>query len=336
MKHLSRGLLSNVVWTAAFFVPLILTTLAYADVTVQFSEAVQKAVDPQTQQQIQDLVNAGLKKQAKDNAGAKDLLDSNQTIKIICNDEQKAKDEKIDFESGLLPEFGKTKGDFDEKGKPKSGGTTYITINCDYLKQFSWHTLIDVLGTKQSMWDVLVHELLHATNADRRHPPDDTEIYDRWVRNFNAGITDELKTAQTKQQEKKIGALPKTPTEMFAFVDNRPGVLACIAIGQNPREAANAIGLESYQVVATGPTGTIIRAPGDPETVNRLAQQRRITLCFPAESDVCMIMTPLTAFRGHNHEAHIQSNRAIHDHEAPDPPWEWGVTPPETVVRFSP
>jgi hypothetical protein len=92
--------------------------------------------------------------------------------------------------------------------------------------------------------------------------------------------------------------------------------------------------LEQHQLIAAGPAGTIIRAPGNAETVNRRAAEQRITLCFPAEADVCIIMTPLTAFRGHNHEAHIQSNRAVHDHEAPDPLWEWGVTPPETAIRW--
>jgi hypothetical protein len=294
---------------------------------------VQKAVDPQTRQDIQDLVNAGLRKRAKDSNAAKDLLDSNQTIKIICQDEQKAKDEGIDFESAFLPEFGKTKGDFDKDGKPNSKGTAYIAINCDYLRQFGWFTVIDALGSKQSMWDVLVHELLHATNQARRHPPDDTDIYDRWVRDFNAQIGGELRKAEAKTKEKKIGALPKESTEMFAFVDNRPGVLACIATGQNPREAAIALGLGEHQLIASGPTGAIIRAPGDPETVNRLAQQRKITLCFPAEIDVCIIMTPLTPFRGHNHELHLG---ALHEHDAPDPPLDWGVTPPETVISFFP
>jgi hypothetical protein len=132
----------------------------------------------------------------------------------------------------------------------------------------------------------------------------------------------------------RLSSLPGEPADVYVSVDNRPEVLACIVSGQNPDETATALGFAEHQLVARSPAGIIIRGPGDPETVNRLAQQRKITLCFPAEANVCMIMTPLTAFRGHNHEAHIQSNRAIHDHEAPDPPWEWGVTPPETAIRW--
>jgi hypothetical protein len=132
----------------------------------------------------------------------------------------------------------------------------------------------------------------------------------------------------------KTSAVPKETTDMFVSVNNQPEIVACIAPGQNAREAANRLGLGQHQLIAAGPAGTIIRAPGNAETVNRRAAEQRITLCFPAEADVCIIMTPLTAFRGHNHEAHIQSNRAVHDHEAPDPLWEWGVTPPETAIRW--
>jgi hypothetical protein len=47
-----------------------------------------------------------------------------------------------------------------------------------------------------------------------------------------------------------------------------------------------------------------------------------------------MIMTPLTPFRGHDHEEHMRSGRGEHDHHAPDPPWSWGVTPPETEIYW--
>ena len=304
---------------------------AAADVTVEFSDAIKTAVNPQTQEDIQNLVNAGLRKKAGDGA-AKDLLDSGQTIKIICHDEKKAKDEGIDFgEAGIIPDFGKTKGDFDAMKKPKRGGTVYIAINCDYLRQFGWHNVINVFGTEQSMWDVLVHELLHATNQDRQHPPDDTEIYEKWVKDYNGGIKDEIRTARANEG-KKVASLPRQPTEFYAFVDNRPEVLACIASGQNAREAASALGLGQHQLIASSAAGNIIRGPGDPQTVNRLAQQQKITLCFPAEADVCMIMTPLTPFRGHDHHLH---HGHAHERDAPNPPPDWGVTPPETIIRWN-
>ncbi|OGQ78305.1 MAG: hypothetical protein A3F90_13895 [Deltaproteobacteria bacterium RIFCSPLOWO2_12_FULL_60_19] len=132
----------------------------------------------------------------------------------------------------------------------------------------------------------------------------------------------------------KVGAVPRTATDMYAFANNRQEVLACIAPGQNPQEAANALGMATHQFVAGGPGGTMIRGPGDPQTVNRLAQDRKVTLCFPAEADVCIIMTPLTPFRGHDHQAHSHSGRGVHDHEGSDPPLDWGVTPPQTVIRW--
>jgi hypothetical protein len=151
----------------------------------------------------------------------------------------------------------------------------------------------------------------------------------------------ELDSAETKllQAEQNVKANcpmrlsggPVESTDVFVSVDNRPEVLACIASGQNPDETATALGFAEHQLVARSPAGIVIRGPGDPETVNRLAQQRKITLCFPAEADVCIIMTPLTPFRGHNHEAH---QGAVHEHDAPDPPLDWGITPPETVAQW--
>jgi hypothetical protein len=304
---------------------------ARADMTVEFSDAVGAAANAETRQQIQDLVNAGLRERAKNNNAAKDLLGSNQTIKLICNDEQKAKDEKIDFEVGLFPEFGKTKGDFDDKGKPKSGGTVYIAINCDFLRQFGWHTLINALGTEQSMWDVLVHELLHATNSERRHPPDDTAIYDQWVKDFNAGIAKELKTAATKAKEKKVSLVPRTATDVYVAVNNQPQTLACFAGELSDQDAQELKQQLSYEVVAKTPTGTLIRSPQSAQTIELIANGRRIKLCFPPEVDVCLIMTPLTPFRGHDHATH---QGGAHEHRPSDLPPDWGVTPPETIIRW--
>jgi hypothetical protein len=339
--------LGNKMARSLFVIALLVAIAApaYADLTVDFSDTVKQAVDPNTQKQIQDMINAGLKNRAKANADARGLLGSNQTLKIICYGEPKADELGMKapdpLMSAILGGFGETVGDFDANGKPKSGGTVYVAIDCDKLRANGWYGAFDHLAGKQTMWEVMVHELLHAANRGHRHPPEDLSVYNDWVEAFNQTIRKEIRQAQTAAEKSamqktggdKVGAVPRETTEMFAFVDNRPGVLACIASGQNLVETASAIGLASHQFVASSPTGTIIRGPGDPETVNRLAQQRRITLCFPAESDVCIIMTPLTPFRGHNHEAH---QGAVHEHDAPDPPLDWGVTPPETVVRFSP
>ena len=216
---------------ALFCLPLFLPASMRAQVTVQFSDPIQQAAGKDTQETIQNLINAGLKKQSKDNPGAKDLYDSKQTIKIICSDEPKAKDEKVDFgESGFLPEFGKTKGDFipsgkPDAGKPTPGGTAYIAINCDHLKNFGWFRTFDALGGKLCIWNVLVHEFLHATNAARIHGGEndtDTSLYDTWVTNFNDGIKEELKKAEkpVKEAKQKINKTKDNGDTGFNFGRN--------------------------------------------------------------------------------------------------------------------
>jgi hypothetical protein len=193
---------------------------------------------------------------------------------------------------------------------------------------------------KQALDKELAKQLPNLKNLDKANSKVGQKIND--IRStVNRGR--ELDSAETKllQAEQNVRAncpmrvseLPGQPTEVFVFVDNRPEILACIAPGQNAQDAAIALGLAEYQTVVRTPTGTILRAPGDAGEVNRRASERRITLCFPAEANVCIIMTPLTPFRGHDHRAH---QGPAHEHDAPDPPLDWGVTPPENVIRFFP
>jgi hypothetical protein len=133
----------------------------------------------------------------------------------------------------------------------------------------------------------------------------------------------------------KVGAVPKTPTEVYVAVDNRPEVLTCISPGQDTQVALNALGLgKKFQTLMSGPTGTIVKSFGDAKTIEKNAQAKGVNLCFKPENDYCTIMTPLTPFRGHDHEAHKHSGRGPHEHDGPDPPLDWGVTPPEIVVRW--
>ncbi len=133
----------------------------------------------------------------------------------------------------------------------------------------------------------------------------------------------------------KVGAAPKTPTEVYVAVDNRPEILTCISPGQDTLAALNALGLgKKYQTLMSGPTGTIVKSLGDAQTIEKNAQAKGINLCFKPENNYCTIMTPLTPFRGHDHKAHEHSGRGPHDHDAPDPGPDWGVTPPEIVVRL--
>jgi hypothetical protein len=118
--------------------------------------------------------------------------------------------------------------------------------------------------------------------------------------------------------------------DVTVSVENRLHTLICIPPGDDAANVATALGLANSQVVATTATGTIIMALGDPQTIEAKAKEKRINLCF-VEINYCMIMTPLTAFRGHVHELH---RGGLHDHDAPDPPWNWSMMPPEPVVSW--
>ena len=127
----------------------------------------------------------------------------------------------------------------------------------------------------------------------------------------------------------RAGSKPVS-VDMTVVVDNRSKVMICIPPGVDPVKVATALGLTEHRVIAKASTGTIIMTPGDLQAIEAKAKEKGIALCF-VEIDFCMIMTPLTAFRGHDHQAH---RGGLHDHDAPDPPWTWSVTPPEPVVSW--
>lgn len=178
---------------------------AQADVSVAFSDTVKQNVDAQTASDLQGAINSGLKKMADNgNQGAKDLLDSNQTIRIICFGEPDAESRNLRSSGGqVYGGGGETAGDFTADGKPRAGGTTYIAIDCDKLKRLGWFGEEgDNIG-KIRVWDTLLHELLHATNKSRRHTDDETADYEGWVRNLNQALTaevDEAKIAPGKRE----------------------------------------------------------------------------------------------------------------------------------------
>ncbi len=187
--------------------------LAYADVTVRFSDTVAKNSGLESAEDLQKVINAGLKKMAdKGHQGAKDLLNSNQTIKIICYTEEEAKrfPEFAGGGSGELGDPARTVGDFDEAGKPTSRGTTTIAVDCNVLNAQGWfgREIKTVYGGKsQGLWEPLVHELLHATHRDRKHPPDDTSLYEQWVVDFNQAIAPNLvQLTETVQRRQALKA----------------------------------------------------------------------------------------------------------------------------------
>ncbi len=139
-------------------------------------------------------------------------------------------------------------------------------------------------------------------------------------------LSDQPKTTGTMSiatgGPKTAGSQPVS-ADVAVVVDNRPGTIVCLPKG------AKIAGLNG-EVIAEGPTEVLVVTSKTPEEVQRLAKASGVMLCF-VEIDFCVIKTPLTAFRGHDHRSHPGG---IHNHDAPDPPWSWAVTPPEPVVSW--
>jgi hypothetical protein len=175
-----------------------------AEVTVDLSVDVSLALGaPTGEDEITRMVNEGLRNMGRTNPAALALYNSGQTIKIICYGSDKAKELKIEKpEMSFIPVWGETVGAFNADGTPTIGGTVYIVLDCDRLRTNRWYTNFTYLGSTQSMWDILVHELLHATHQERRHPPDELKLYQDWVTAFNQSIATLLQETRTTDEER--------------------------------------------------------------------------------------------------------------------------------------
>lgn len=209
-----------------FFFALLLfsfeisSSFVYAQVTVEFSSEVDLSLGaPSGQKEIQDMINEGLKKMGKKYPGALALFNSKQKIKVLCYGEKKAKElgvKKPEAEM-FTQSWGETIGDFNKDGSPKKGGTAYIVVDCDYFLKYRWYAKFEFFKVKQSMWDILVHELLHATHHDRQHAEgkDSLEMYQKWVSAFNASIKKLYK--KTVKLDKERGYLRLSKEWMDKF-----------------------------------------------------------------------------------------------------------------------
>lgn len=200
---------------------LLLGSPASAKVTVKISgDAELKLGSPSGEKEIERMINEGLKKMGEKNPGALAFFNSGQTIKIICYGSKKAKELGIKKPEAEMftQSWGETVGDFNKDGSPKKGGTTYIVLDCDYFLKYRWYKKFVFFGVKQSMWDILVHELLHATHRDREHAEgkDSLEIYQKWVTAFNASIKKLYK--ETVKIDKERGYLRLSKEWLDKFV----------------------------------------------------------------------------------------------------------------------
>ncbi len=205
------------------------STPALAKVTVVLSKDLQKAFKnngrgwKREQKRIEDDFNKGLKELGKTHAGAKALFDSGQKIRIICHKSAEAKKLKINI--GLGP--AETHGDFDKKGNPKKGGTTIIAIRCKKMARLGLDGKFYDIDPRSTGIKILVHELLHATNKARRHPPDDIDIYKKFVDDFFAALKRANRAAKGRGKgDKKTSSLPAEPSQNTAFAFASPNKLA--------------------------------------------------------------------------------------------------------------
>ena len=205
------------------------TAPALAKVTVVLSKDLQDAFRKngrgwkREQKRIEDDFNKGLKELGKTHAGAKALFDSGQKIRIICHKSAEAKKLKINI--GLSP--AETHGDFDKKGKPKKGGTTIIVVRCKMLARLGLDGKFYDIDPRSTGFKILVHELLHATDKARRHPPDDVDIYKKFVDDFDKALRAANRAARRRAKaDKKTSSLPAEPSQNTAFAFASPIKLA--------------------------------------------------------------------------------------------------------------
>jgi hypothetical protein len=190
---------------------------AQASITVKFSEEVEKALretqqDPErTRRKLERKLNDGLKELGETDADAKALFESGQTIRIVCFGEKEATDAGLTQDSDPLlggDESGETRGEFDKDGKPKQGGTAVVAIDCEALKRGEGFDK-PAAGDKSTMFQVLAHELLHAANEARKHPPDTFDLYEDFVKRFEKAVYD----ATMKRVNAPPASEPKSPPE---------------------------------------------------------------------------------------------------------------------------
>jgi hypothetical protein len=138
--------------------------------------------------------------------------------------------------------------------------------------------------------------------------------------------------AYMKERCRKVSQAPKEPTDFYASVDNRPEQVACVDRLMSDQEVANLFGdLGGGKLLAAKDSGTVFKTVANTQTIERTLASRGLKPCFAPEPNYCTIMTPLTAFRGHDHAHH---HGHPHEHDAPDPPLSWGLHPPDIVIRL--
>ena len=194
------------------------TAPALASVTVELSPEATDAFNANggsaraTTRQLQRDFNRGLEELGKTDVAAKALFESGQKLRIVCFGTKEAEDAGLRPGIGLYGGGGETKGDFDSNGNPKPGGTAIIAIDCGTLRAVGMQTRTVPSDPNSTMYRILIHELLHASNAARRHPPDELAIYDQFVQAFEAALQRAIARPRD-QRTSSVEPVPRSPTQ---------------------------------------------------------------------------------------------------------------------------
>jgi hypothetical protein len=131
-----------------------------------------------------------------------------------------------------------------------------------------------------------------------------------------------------------------TGTQIVTLIDNRPDYNVCVAGNINMAALQDSFygkfkssGYSLKTLGGMSEYGHVFSTNVPVSEYNTWLQSSGYRSCegFDAELNFCTLMAPLTAFRGHEHEHH---HGALHSHDAPDPPLNWGRNPPRIVVRL--
>jgi len=275
-------------------------------------DAASNCKDEKDKKKIQDLINDAKKKQ-KDAQDAKDKSD--KTEKDL---QQQAKDigDKLDkYIDGLT-----------KTGDKEAAAAEKVGLNAQNSA-----AMAGLERAKQRL------------DKEIENQQENRDAFNKAKSDFNSKLSkakEGLDTSESLDQANKFlqsaefylnNCPPKevatAPKEVAIAVNDQQGSNVCVQPGQDASQIGG-------HVIASGPSGTIINSPQTVDVIVRIAKEKGITLCW-VEVNFCTIYTPLTAYRGHDHFKHSHSGRDLHNHDAPDPPWSWGVTPPETVIRWS-
>ena len=224
-------------------------------ITVEFSPSVAEAVGKFAEKQRERMernFNIGLKQLADGNGewseSARGLYESKQTIRIVCHTGEEGREilERHNHElpqgpsalAGAGPAL--TYGDFNEDGSPRKGGTAIIVIDNDIASEATLEKPeINFLGQSVSYYQILIHELLHASHKTRIHKKnadgtDNIAEYERWVKDF-LEIVIQAKHGEfrkgRRRRDWKIGALPdlfRNPVVVMASLV--VGVVGCLML----------------------------------------------------------------------------------------------------------